>query len=37
MLDQHTINLLERLVTAQENQAKYLKEIDDSLMLTHNM
>lgn len=37
MLDQYTINLLERLVIAQENQAKYLKEIDDSLMLTHNM
>ena len=37
MLDRHTINLLERLVIAEEEQAKQSKEIDESLMLIYNM
>lgn len=32
MLDQHTINLLERLVFALEEQNRQLKKIDKSLM-----
>lgn len=31
MLDQHTINLLERLVIAEEQKAKELKEINSHL------
>ena len=36
MLDQHTINLLERLVIALEEQNKKLEEIDKTLTCINN-
>lgn len=36
MLDQHTINLLERLVIALEEQNKRLSEIDKTLSIINN-